>query len=117
MYTMIDVAEEKRKIYSLLFDNWKKGVTSRISLAAEGIIRSAFESQIKDMNLAQLNFCVSQAIHHLLDYCELCDPSIDLDIARNLITKFVIKATGYEAFWDQLQDAGLVSLEQYSDWI
>ena len=26
---MIDVAEEKRKIYSLLFDNWKKGVTSR----------------------------------------------------------------------------------------
>ena len=28
---MIDVAEEKRKIYSLLFDNWKKGVTSRIA--------------------------------------------------------------------------------------
>ena len=54
---MIDVAEEKRKIYSLLFDNWKKGVTSRISLAAEGIIRSAFESQIKDMNLAQLKSC------------------------------------------------------------
>ena len=114
---MIDVSVEKSKVYGLLFENWKSGTNNRISITAEDIIRSAFRSNIKEMSLAQLNFCVTQAIHHLLDYCELSDPSIDLEIARSMISKFVIKATGYESFWDQLSEAGLVTLESFDEWI
>ncbi len=114
---MIDIAAEKRKVYALLFENWTSGKTNRISMTAEGIIRAAFNQDIKDMSLAQLNFCVTHAIHHLLDYCEMTDPTVDLEVARELIKKFVIKATGYQAFWNQLSDAGLVSLDDYSEWI
>lgn len=114
---MIDVAEEKNKVYGLLFENWKAGTSNRISITAEDIIRSAFRTNIKEMSLAQLNFCVTQAIHHLLDYCELSDPSIDLEIARSIISKFVIKATGYKSFWEQLSEAGLVTIESFDEWI
>ena len=114
---MIDVAAEKRKVYALLFEDWESGTVNRISLIAEGIIRAAFNEEIKDMSLAQLNFCVTHAIHHLLDYCEMTDPTVDLEVARGLIKKFVIKATGYQGFWDQLADAGLVSLDEYDEWI
>ena len=114
---MIDVAEEKSKVYGILFEHWKSRKNNRISITAEDITRSAFRSNIKEMSLAQLNFCVTQAIHHLLDYCELSDPSIDLEIARSMISKFVIKATGYESFWEQLSEAGLVTIESFDEWI
>jgi len=114
---MINIAEEKSKVYAVLFENWKVGKSNRISITAEDIIRSAFRPNIKEMSLAQLNFCVTQAIHQLLDFCELSDRTIDLEIARNLISKFVIKATGYESFWEQLSEAGLVTLESFDEWI
>ena len=43
--------------------------------------------------------------------------TIDLEIARNLIRKFVIKATGYESFWAQLSEAGLVTTDTLDEWI
>lgn len=114
---MINVAEEKGKVYAVLFENWKAGKSNRMSITAEDIIRTAFRSNIKEMSLAQLNFCVSQAIHQLLDFCEMSDRTIDLEIARNLIRKFVIKATGYESFWAQLSEAGLVTTDTLDEWI
>ena len=47
----------------------------------------------------------------------MSDITIDLEIARNLIRKFVIKATGYESFWAQLSEAGLVTTDTLDEWI
>jgi len=113
---MIDVEDNKNKIYNLLFVDYAPKKKCSISPVCESIIRNTFNDGVKKMNLQELNFCVSEAIHHIIDYIEMEDPTINMDIARKLATKFVIKATGFENFWQQLEAAGLVNIDN-SEWV
>lgn len=111
------MSDEKTRILSILFENYSPGCKNRMSNTAEKIIKSAFQGDVGTLSLQELNYAVSRAIHHIVDYIELTDPEINLEVALRLATQFVIKATGFEKFWKQMETAGLVSIDDYSEWI
>jgi len=114
---MIDVSEQKQRIYSILFENYRPGCKNRMSHTAESIIKASFNGDAGALSLQELNFAVITAIRNIVDYIEMSDENIDIGIAHKLATRFVIKATGFEQFWEQMADAGLVSLDDYNEWI
>ena len=106
---MTNIEQEKQQIYDLLFTNWSPEEISDVRPEIITIIRSFFTKGKESMPLAELNYNITQCIHHITDYIEMSLPEVDINYAHKIAKRFVIKAIGIGNFWKQLSEMGIIT--------